>query len=291
MLHDNPWAAAANVRTAERWQLATQHWGSAMTEALLDAAGLHSAIHRKFAVLDVAAGSGDPAITIAQRLSEGKVVAIDISYSSLLVAKRLADEKALGAKFSPVSADAHNLPFSDSSFDRVTCRCGIMFFADVDRALEEILRVLKPGGRATFLAWGPFEQPFFESTVGTLLRLVPGASIPEPARAMFRFAAPGSIEEVLRRAGYRNAEERALTLPRIWAGSPQQLWQYFQEISTLFQPLLQSISPAMRPQVDAAVGAELAHFQTGGTINTPAHVVLATAERSVLAVMKPTAAS
>jgi ubiquinone/menaquinone biosynthesis C-methylase UbiE len=279
MPHENLWAAAATVRSAERWRSAAQHWGSAMTEALLDAAGLDAAAHPSGAILDVAAGSGDPALTIARHLGDGIVVAVDNSSVSLVLAKRKADEIGLGSKFQPVSADAHYLPFSDACFDRVTCRCGIMFFADVERALEEILRVLKPRGRAAFLAWGPFEQPFFESTFGTILRLVPGTSIPEAARAMFRFAVPGSLEEALRRAGFRNAHERALGLPRIWAGSPQELWQYVQEISALFEALLQSIPAAMRPQVDGAVCAELARFQTGSTLTTPAHIVLATAER------------
>ena len=49
-----------------------------------------------------------------------------------------------------VQADAHKLPVSNSCVDRVTCRCGIMFFTYVDLALAEMLRVLKPGGRAAF---------------------------------------------------------------------------------------------------------------------------------------------
>lgn len=250
-----------------------------MTEALLDAAGLDAVAPPPCTVLDVASGSGDPAITIAQLLTNGSVVATDSSHASLVLAKRQADEQGLGTKFRPVAADAHNFPFSGSCFDRVTCRCGIMFFADVDRALKEILRVLKPGGRAAFLAWGPFEQPLFESTIGAILRLVPGTSIPEPARAMFRFAANGSLEEALGRAGFCNACERALTVSRIWSGSPQQLWKYFQEISTLFQPLLNSVPPAMRTLVDATVCNELARFEAGGRIDTPAHVILATAVR------------
>ena len=56
-----------------------------------------------------------------------------------------------------------------------------------------------------------------------------------------RFATAGSIQEALCRAGFRNVQEQHVTLPRIWAGSAQQLWEYFQEIDTLFQPLLRAI--------------------------------------------------
>ena len=123
------------------------------------------------------------------------MVALDSSRSVLLLAKRQAIDTGLGSKLRFVQADAHQLPFSDSCFDRVTCRCGIMFFADVDAALTEMFRVLKVGGRAAFLAWGPFEQPFFDGTVGAILRLVPGTSIPEPACAIFRFATAGRFKK------------------------------------------------------------------------------------------------
>jgi ubiquinone/menaquinone biosynthesis C-methylase UbiE len=270
----DPWATAADVRTADRWRSAAAHWGTAMTQALLDSADLR----RNSFVLDVAAGSGDPAVYIAQRLTEGGAVALDSSRSSLLLARRQADEMVLGPKLRFVHADVHQVPFSGSCFDRITCRFGIMFFGDVDTALKEMLRVLKSGGRVALLAWGPFEQPFFDSTFGTILRLVRGASIPEPARVMFRFATPGSIHAALGRTGFRNAQEHHLILPRIWHGSPEQLWKYHQEISTLFHPLIRAIPAAMRPRVDEAVCIGLARFQGGNTITTPAEVVLATAE-------------
>ncbi len=274
MPNNDPWGAAADVRTADRWRSAAAHWGTAMTQALLDAADLRLSSF----VLDVAAGSGDPALSIARRVTEGRVVALDSSRSSLLLAKRQGDEMGLESKLRFVHGDAHQLPFSGRCFDRITCRCGIMFFADVDMVLKEIFRVLKPGGRAAFLAWGPFEQPFFEVTLGTILRLVPGTAIPEAARAMFRFAARGLVQEALCRTGFHNVQERHVAVPRIWAGSPQQLWQHFQEISALFYPLFRAVPTGMRPQVDEAVCTGLARFQSGSTITAPAQVVLATAE-------------
>ena len=74
-----------------------------------------------------------------------------------------------------VQADAHKLPVSNSCVDRVTCRCGIMFFTYVDLALAEMLRVLKPGGRTAFLAWGQFftrrPSKWIRLDTGVLLRL------------------------------------------------------------------------------------------------------------------------
>ena len=95
---------------------------------------------------------------------------------------------------------------------------------------------------------------------------------------MFRFASRGSIGDALRRAGFRSIEEQHVTLPRIWAGSPQDLWQYFQEISTLFHPLLRAIPANKRTEVAEAVRLALAQFQSGQTITASVQVVIATAE-------------
>src|ERR1700730_6093569 len=77
----------------------------------------------------------------AQR--EGRVIAIDSSRPGLLLAQRQGDDSDLGSKLTMVQADAHKLPVSNSCVDRVTCRCGIMFFTYVDLALAKMLRVLK----------------------------------------------------------------------------------------------------------------------------------------------------
>src|SRR3546814_5610250 len=57
------------------------------------------------------------------------------------------------------------LPIS-ASFDRVTCRFGLMFVSDVPAALAEVRRVLKPGGRAGFLVWGPLENNALFQEIG-----------------------------------------------------------------------------------------------------------------------------
>jgi ubiquinone/menaquinone biosynthesis C-methylase UbiE len=269
------WATAADVRTADRWHSASANWNSALTKALLDAANLQE----DCLVMDVAAGSGDPALWIAKRLKNVKVLAIDRSFPSLVLAKRQSDAMGLGSKLRLVQADVRQLPFYDSCVERMTCRFGVMYFAEIDTAFTEMLRVLKPRGHAVFLAWGEFEQPFFESTVGVILRLIPGTEVPDPARTVFKFAARGSIEDALRRTGFRNVEERHIALPRIWSGSPQDLWQYFQEVSPPFQPLVDAIPANRRSEVNAAVCVSLARFQSGATITIPVRVVLATAEK------------
>jgi len=272
--HDS-WDAAARARVSDRWSAHSAQWNTAMTDALLSAAALSP----DSVVLDLAAGSGDPALTIAERVIRGRVIALDSSLAGLLLAGTHARRLGLGAKVTFVQADAEAIPLAAKCVDRVTCRCGIMFFSDTALVMSEVLRVLKPGGRAAFLVWGSFEQPFFDATVGIILRLVEGAQMPTQALEMFRFAAPGSAERAMRTAGFRNISEESLTVPRIWAGSAEELWAYQQEISTLCHPLFDSIPTNSRSKIDAEASALLSRFQSGSVLSVPVNIIVVSGKR------------
>lgn len=247
-----------------------------MTDALLTAAELRP----DYVVLDLAAGSGDPALTIARRLTTGRVIALDTSHAGLLLASFQAQQLGLRVKINFLQGDAHRIPLTQHRVDRVTCRCGIMFFDDTGMVMSEVMRVLKPGGRAAFLAWGPLEQPFFQATVTTVLRLVPGAKMPPQAQTMFRFALPGSLETMLKAAGFDDVTEEQLTVSRVWCGTPEGLWAFQQDVSTLCQPLFASIPKDLRAKVDSEISALLSQFRSGNVLSVPAKIIVATGQRS-----------
>jgi ubiquinone/menaquinone biosynthesis C-methylase UbiE len=269
------WDAAARARVSDQWAECSARWNTAMTDALLSAAALTA----DSVVLDLAAGSGDPALTIAERVIRGRVIALDSSLAGLLLASTHARRLGFGLRVTFVQADAHAIPLKPNCVDRVTCRCGIMFFKDTGLVMSEVLRVLKPGGRVSFLVWDSFEQPFFDATVAVVLRLVRGAHMPTEARKMFRFAAPGSLEGVLRAAGFCNIREESLTVPRIWSGSPEELWAYQQEISTLCHPLFDSIPADSRSKIDAEILTLLSRFQSGNVLSVPVNVIVVSGQR------------
>jgi ubiquinone/menaquinone biosynthesis C-methylase UbiE len=94
--------------------------------------------------LDIATGSGHTALALAPHVKS--VVGIDITAEMLREAEMLKAESALGnVSFRP--GDVHNLPFNDGAFQLVTCRRAAHHFSNIRRALEEIHRVLAPGGR------------------------------------------------------------------------------------------------------------------------------------------------
>ena len=103
--------------------------------ATLDALGAG----RGDSVLDLAAGTGTSAAPLADR--GVRVVACDLSLGMLQVGRRRRPDVTF------VAGDATALPFADASFDAVTISFGLRNVPDVDGALEEMLRVTRPGGR------------------------------------------------------------------------------------------------------------------------------------------------
>ncbi len=97
---------------------------------------------------------------------------------------------------------------------------------------------------------------------------------------MYRFASHGSLAAALRKAKFRNVQEKEITLPRIWAGSAKHLWEYQQDVSTLYHPLFDSIPETLRPRVDEEVVNGLAQFSDGDLLSIPVQVVLATATKA-----------
>ncbi len=96
-------------------------------------------------ILDIATGTGDFAIMLA-KIKPEKIVGLDISPGMLEVGKKKIKEKGLGNLIEMVLGDSENLPFADNSFDAITVGFGVRNFEDLDKGLQEINRVLRPGG-------------------------------------------------------------------------------------------------------------------------------------------------
>lgn len=108
-------------------------------------------------VLDVACGTGDMAVSLVERGCT--VTGIDLSEEMLAIAR----QKAPMVTF--LIADAEHLPFPDASFDAVTCAFGVRNFVHLEQGLNEMLRVLKPGGQLVILELAtpdsPLVKPFY----------------------------------------------------------------------------------------------------------------------------------
>jgi ubiquinone/menaquinone biosynthesis C-methylase UbiE len=105
-------------------------------------------------VLDVACGTGLVALEVARTIGpRGSVLGIDLSGTMVDAARRQAHEvEASNAAFARMDAEKLDLP--DASFDVALCALGLMYMPESERAVCEMHRVLRPGGRMVLAVWG-----------------------------------------------------------------------------------------------------------------------------------------
>jgi SAM-dependent methyltransferase len=265
------WASSFRLTASEKWKAKSAAMGRDVTEALVDYAQPRAGMR----VLDLASGTGEPAITIASRISPtGQVTALDLSADLLAIAAERARQRGL-TNVATQQADAQQLPFPDGQFDLATSRFGVMFFADIERALRELHRVLKPGARACFAAWGPKEQPYFSSSIGVVHRHVGGPLLDPDGPDPFRFARPGSLSEALRRSGFGDVREETRTVPWTWPGPVEEVWEQQQAVAMPFLSLLKRVPAEKWPKVNAEIHAAIRKYEDGGAIKFGATIVLA----------------
>jgi ubiquinone/menaquinone biosynthesis C-methylase UbiE len=269
------WGSAFRVAASQKWRRQSAAMGAGVTQAIVQLAAARAGMQ----VLDLACGTGEPAISLASQVGpQGRVSGIDINAELLEIARDRAQQRSL-SNIEFRQGDAHALPFASETFDLVTSRFGVMFFEDIVRALGEARRVLRPAGRIALLAWGPFEQPYFLSTVAIVRRHVRASTLQPGTLNMFRFAQPGSLTAALKQAGFTRIEERTVTVPWNWPGPPEEVWEYFREITVPFRPLLSGIPPDKAEQVNAEVIASVRRHYDGKQVNFTAEVVLASAQK------------
>ena len=172
-------------------------------------------------VLDIATGTGDLAINLA-KTGASKIVGLDLSEGMLAVGrKKIADQK-LSEKIEMVQGDSENLPFEDNSFDAITVAFGVRNFENLKKGLEEILRVLKPGGVFVILETSvptkfPFKQGYNFYTknllplIGKLFSKDRDAySYLSESAAAFPYGE--KLNNILRKIGFKEVENKPQTL-------------------------------------------------------------------------------
>lgn len=122
----------------------------------------HIALFKDLQIIDCACGSGDLTRLILKNECSLQISAVDLSQKmlDLCEAKCLDANLFQGVDF--VQSEAEKLPFEDESFDRYVVGFGIRNFTDINKALQEAYRVLRPGGHFVCLEFAHVENAFFE---------------------------------------------------------------------------------------------------------------------------------
>lgn len=269
------WGMSFRLTAAEKWKAKSAAMGRDVTETLVAYADPQPGMN----VLDLASGTGEPAITIATRIAPtGNVTALDLSADLLAIAAERASKRGL-TNISIQQADAQHLPFADAQFDLATSRFGVMFFADIDRALRELRRVLKRGARACFAAWGPKEQPYFATTIGIVHREVGDPLLAPEGPDPFRFSTPGSLSGALTKNGFTSPHEETRTVPWTWPGPVEEAWEQQRAIATPFLPLLNRVPAEAWPKINNEVHNAIRRHEKNGAIEFGATIILASAKK------------
>ncbi len=218
--------------------------------------------------LDIAAGTGEPGLTVAKLAPRGHVVLTDLSAEMLDIATRRASAQGItNVKTEVCSAD--DLPFGDATFDSISVRFGYMFFPDLANATAEFTRVLKPGGRLCSSVWaGPADNPWTTipmQAIATEAVLAPA----DPDRpGMFRCAAPGFVSALYEAAGLRNVAEWDVAVELV-TGSPAQYWEMISEHVSLAVAALQQVGESARERIARTVIAKVSTYDEDGKVRIP----------------------
>jgi ubiquinone/menaquinone biosynthesis C-methylase UbiE len=229
-------------------------------------------------VLDIAAGTGEPGLTIATMLNGGKVIITDLAEDMLAITKENATARGI-TNIETKACDVCELPFADNSFDAVSCRFGFMFFPDMQLAINEMARVLKPGGRIATSVWNIPEKNFWvTATMGTITRNMDLPQNPPGAPGMFRCCKPGLMKELFEKAGLKNITEKEVA-SKLRSGTVERYWNMITEIGAPIVAALSKADDAMRQKIKKEVFELVSSKYPGNDIAIDASAIVIAAEK------------
>lgn len=193
------------------WWKTFENAAAEVSDKLVELAGIKAG-HQ---ILDLATGTGEPALTAAKKIAESKghVLATDISPQMLAIAKQRAAVLGLQDRVEFRESDAEILEISRSSFDAVLCRWGLMYFPHLDSTLTRIFDGLRSGGRFACAVWAsPAKVPLISLPMGIVIRELkipaPSPGVPGP----FALADIGILESSMTKAGFKSIQTERLSV-------------------------------------------------------------------------------
>ncbi len=255
-------ADEAKAKEFSSWQSVAPGWRKhdrllkdafgAVSDALLDRAG----VGKGQRVLDVACGTGEPAIPAALRVGPGgKVMATDFVPEMVAIAKEKAQAAGLLGQIDFRVIDGEQLELPAAAFDAATMRWGLMFMPQPVTCLVRIHKALKPGARFATTCWaGPEDNPWASLPMMVLKKYM---ELPEPQlgqTGIFAFADSDRLRAVMSEAGFRDIAIDSIDV--LWSGADSGT-DYFQQVIEMAGPLA-SLYAKLSNQERAAYASEVA---------------------------------
>lgn len=279
-------AKAFKAATRNQWEKAARGWNDhtpqirtwlrEATDAMLEMA----AIGRGARVLDLAAGAGDQTLDIAARVGpRGRVLATDLSSAILEFAQDNARRAGYGNVETRV-ADGEHLPVDDASFDAAVCRLGLMFFPDPAQGLREVHRALKPGGRVCTMVFSrPEANPCITTLMATALKRA-GLPPRDPFKpgGLLSLGKPGLLDEMFRRAGFRDVATTTIDAP-FRLPTARHYLEFVRASASPIQQILGRLDAGAADAAWAEMAERMRVFETAAGWEGPNELLLTAARR------------
>jgi SAM-dependent methyltransferase len=247
-----------------RWDPVFDRWLGPATDLMLDLAGVGTDTR----VLDVAAGSGGQSIVAARR--GARVLATDLSSNILEEAERAAREAGVSTLHTRVM-DGESLEVEEGSFDGAICRLGLMYMPDKQRALSEVRRALRRGGRyATLVFSEPERNRFFSVPIGIIRR---NAGLPAPAPGLPGPFSCAALGELLAGAGFAEVEVHRVDAP-LRLASAAECAQLERESFGALHQMLAGLDDAARAATWAEIEEALREFEGADGFEGPCELLV-----------------
>ncbi len=283
---ENPDKSELKERERNNWTSAAEGWcrrdellqkGAApVTERMLELSGISSGSR----LLDIASGTGEPAISAAKIVGEsGKVIGTDLVDEMLAVAREKAAKADLGnIEFHCI--DAETLDFTAGSFDAVTIRWGLMFMPEPQTCLAAAHKALKQNGRISLACWAaPEKNPFVGLLMKTLSKYMDIPVPPPGTPGIFAFADPERLQDILASAGFRNIVLEEIAIDVIEVDDGRAYWEAISDLAAPVMALVRQLEESARSDyIDEVIKAADA-LKQGETLRMRGTTWIASADK------------
>jgi SAM-dependent methyltransferase len=267
------WQSAAEAWY--RWDPAINKWLGPATEEMIRMAGISTGHH----VLDIAAGAGGQSVAVAKVVgTTGYVLASDISPNILSFARRMACEAKM-YNIETRAMDGENLDCNDESFDVVISRVGLIYFPDQLKALREMWRVLKPGGKIAHIVYSTADKNSFFSIPVSIIRN--RAKLPPPVPGQpgpFSLGADGAILKLFSEAGFKNNHSVKINSP-VRMSSAKECVQFEKDSFGALHQMMNQLSAEEKLSVWNEIEQQLKAFESDKAFTGPCEMIVAVGEK------------
>lgn len=270
-------AALANDEFTAFWNNVLVAKFERFRNILLDGLSYHSEVPlRRLAIaqgakaLDVGCGWGDTAIQLAKRVGPGgSVLGLDCCDAFLEKGRKDAAEAGL-ANVRFVAADVQTHRF-EPEYDFCFSRFGMMFFSNPVAAMRNVRSALKPGGRLMFITWRALaENPWMEVPKKIALSFLPppGENAQTCGPGPFSMASPEVVGAQLKAAGFEDARFEPIDGEVMIGATVEQAMEFQLALGPAGEIVREAgaLAEKRRPEIEAALRAELARHQRDGKV-------------------------